>query len=162
MKNIPTRLLAPAFLVLSAFFGHGADEGIGKYEALIKRNPFLPKSQALIAPSAPIHHRLTGLVTVGVKNLVGIENMVENKSYLLAVGQKADDIEVKEINVKDKRVIVIINGGIRQLDLSSSLAMASSLTIQPPPPAVEAASPAPSEPSPPQPSRRRIQIPKRR
>ncbi|MDD2710643.1 MAG: hypothetical protein PHV34_21905 [Verrucomicrobiae bacterium] len=99
-------------------------DGFEKYEAMVKRNPFMsedaaPKMMVRTGAQAAAY-RFGGYVIIGNRLLCSIENLSGNKSYLLAVGQSADGVEVKEINVEDreKSVSLLVNGEILKLSIA--------------------------------------------
>jgi hypothetical protein len=114
------RTLSGMALLLSAGFVWSADADFEKYSVLIRRDPFVSKgggSSSVVKSSATSSYRFTGLIVIGNKTLVGIENVAGNRSYLLSVGQDTDGLVVKEVEAKEKRVVLMANGEMMTLSL---------------------------------------------
>lgn len=134
----------------------------GRYEALLARQPFMPKagSAPAVKSAAAGSYRFTGFVILGDKVRAGVENVAQNKSYLLGPGDSQDDLTLKEVDVKQKRVVLSAAGETFRLELAEPSAAAPAV-------AQPAVAPAGAVPPPPAPNtaeapRRRIIVPVRR
>jgi hypothetical protein len=140
--------IAGGIVLLSGGLGWSADAGFEKYTALIRRDPFVSKTggaSSVVRSSATSSYRFTGLIVIGTKTLVGIENVAGNRSYLLNVGQETDGLVVKEVEAKEKRAVLMANGEMMTLSLvDASMALPAGA-----PAAAAAAVPSASVSSPP-------------
>lgn len=144
-------------------------DGFEKYQTLIQKNPFLPKSDGLkpvLKKSETGNYRFTGFVVRGEYVRVGIENITSNRSYLMAAGEKIEEdpshmvLAIKEINVKEKYVTINANGESLRLDLSESMAPMAMMN-SPPPDMAPASNIEGGGDAAPRPMRRRILVPTR-
>ncbi|MFZ4695271.1 MAG: hypothetical protein ACOYMV_09115 [Verrucomicrobiia bacterium] len=104
-----------------------------KYDALVARQPFVPRAAAATAKgSGGGRYRFTGFVILGEKVRAGIENIAQNKSWLLAPGETVEELTLREIEVKEKRVVVMVGSETLRLDLSEASAGAPAVVPQPP------------------------------
>ena len=90
------------------------DNGLGRYETLTQRNPFVaPSRQKVERPQTPA---VTGYFFTGFSNIGALKAMLEHKptskSYFLATGESEDGITVQEISVaaREKYVLLMVNG----------------------------------------------------
>ncbi len=153
---------AGLFGAASAGFSAGPATGIpDKYHGLVSREPFMPKAgppQPSAKPEVAGSYRFTGFVIFDENIRAGVENVSQNKSYLMAAGQTEDGITLKEINPKEKRIILVVGGEAFRLDLTEPAVNAPAMTPQvgpPPPLLMEGINPS-------APLRRRIIVPFRR
>jgi hypothetical protein len=149
---------------------------LGKYKSIIDRAPFrnsmVPQAAAGATPSAPSQLRLNGIIRIGEKVSAGIEDTVQRKSLILAVGRTEEGIEIQSIDELNQTVSLVYNGQPITLAMDKTPGMSGMpLSPQPGQPA-GAPSPAgvqptevtpgnPPAPGAPQPmKRRRIIIPR--
>ena len=157
-------------VISSACFGveTDRDRGFEKYQALIQKNPFLPKSEALkpvLKKSETSNYRFTGFVIRGDDVRVGIENLTSNRSYLMAAGDKIEEdpshLAIKDIHVKEKYVTIYVNSEPLRLDMSEFIAPPMAMMNSPPPDMAPASNIEGGGNAAPRPIRRRIIIPTR-
>lgn len=124
LRGLFRRCLAVAVIAGVVAFARGESDG-GRYEALIRRNPFLPP-RAIAAtheatPDVAGRFRFTGFVKLGAALRVGVENVPQNRSWLLAPGEEQDGVRVEEINVREKRVTILAGGETMTVELQESV-----------------------------------------
>ena len=114
-----------------------AKPSLGKYQQIIERSPFRNRSvPQAAASSAGTQLHFTGLIRIGDKISVGLEDIVQRRSYLLSPGESKDGVEVQSVDEKNKTVVVKYNGSLVPLNLEKPPSE-SSVAFAPPPPALQ-------------------------
>ncbi len=119
---------AVGFGVVTFCWAKSSEEGLERYQTLIKRQPFLPKSETTSSSEKavkPGSYRFTGFVIMEDSVRVGIENVLQNKSYLLKPGEMEDGIILKDINMREKYATVVAEGEEIRLDLVDKVTVTS-------------------------------------
>ncbi len=143
--------------------GQSDPDGAGRYEALVRRNPFMPAQSENVAPpvktASTNNFRFTGFVKFGNIVRAGIENVPQGKSYLLAAGQSEDGVRIQDINLNDRYVMLVDGSETLRVDLQEERAGPPPLPVVSTIPTTD--KPLPIAETPVEVPRRRIVVPKR-
>jgi hypothetical protein len=86
---------------------------LGKYRTIIDRAPFrntLVPTALAGAPAGSSTLRLNGIIRIGSRLLAGIEDVGQQRSLILAVGQNDQGIEIQSIDEANQTVTLTHNG----------------------------------------------------
>ncbi len=155
-----TCLLLFGWMTATCCMAQSPSTGMERYEALIRRNPFMPAHTETAAQPASAtgtnSFRFTGFVRMGGTVRVGVENVPQCRSYLLAAGQSVDGVRIQDINLHDGYVTLVTGNETLRLDL---LEERTTIPTTSPAPAANTIVPVAEVPA--EPARRRIVAPKR-
>lgn len=96
------------------------EDGLEKYQKLMDRNPFVPKSQKpkMLMKAADSEYIFAGFMVMGDLVQVGIEDNRRGKSYLLEQGESEDGLVIKEIDLEKQQVVLVANGNTISVNIS--------------------------------------------